>query len=128
VTMRNGPHPPAPSPARRGGEGRLRHGALIVYGALGGAVAWATHLVVVYALLPVACLTGTGLVIHLTTLLFGGVVVGAIVVSWRLRGRADAGPAERWLATGSILLNALFLFAVLVEGSAAFVVDPCLGM
>ena len=94
--------------------------------ALGGAVAWATHLIAVYALLPVACQTGTGLVIHLTTLLFGGVVIGAIVVGVRGRRRSDAGPAERWLATASLLLNALFLFAVLVEGAAAFVVDPCL--
>lgn len=110
------------------GEGRLRHGALIFFGALGGALAWATHLVVVYALLPIACLTGTGLVIHLATFLFGAVTVGAIVVAMRGRQRPDAGQAERWLATASLLLNALFLFAILVEGAAAFVVDPCLGM
>jgi len=66
------------------------------------------------------------LVTHLTTLLFGGVVVGAIVVSVRGRRRPDAGPAERWLATGGLLLNAIFLFAIVVEGMAAFVVDPCL--
>jgi hypothetical protein len=108
------------------GKGRLRHGALIAFGTLGGALTWATHLIVVYALLPIACLTGTGLVIHLMTLIFGGVAVGAIVVSLRLWERPDVGPAERWLATGSIPLNALFLFAILVEGAAAFVVDPCL--
>ena len=109
-------------------QSRLRHGALIFFAALGGAIVWATHLVVIYALQPIACATTSGLVIHLTTILFGGIVVGAIVVSLRLRGRSDAGQAERWLATASILLNAIFLFAILVEGAAAFVVDPCLGM
>ena len=140
MTMTGTPHPPAPSPVRgrgeekpspsgRGlGEGRLRHGALIFFAALGGAIVWATHLIVIYALLPIACLTASGLVIHLTTLLFGGVVVGAIVVAGRLRSRPDAGQAERWLASASILLNAIFLFAILLEGAAAFVVDPCLGM
>ena len=108
-----------------GGRGYL-HGALVFFMALGGAIFWATHLVVIYALLPVACQTGTGLVIHLTTILFGGAVGGAILVGVRGRRRSDAGPAERWLATASILLNALFLFAVLLEGAAAFVVDPCL--
>jgi uncharacterized membrane protein len=101
---------------------------LVFFMALGGAVAWATHLVVIYALQPIACATASGLVIHLTTLLFGAAIAGAIVVGMRGRRRPDAGPAERWLATASILLNALFLFAVLVEGAAAFVVDPCLGM
>jgi hypothetical protein len=107
-------------------RGRLLHGALIVFGALGGALAWSTHLIVVYALLPIACLTGSGLVIHLMTLLFGGVTVGAIVVSRRLRVRPDAGPAERWLGTGGMLLNALFLLAILLAGLAAFIIDPCL--
>jgi hypothetical protein len=107
---------------------RLRHGALIFFVALGGAIAWATHLVVIYALQPIACATASGLVIHLMTILFGGVTVGAIVVAMRGRGRPDAGQAERWLATASLLLNGLFLFAILVEGAAAFVVDPCLGM
>lgn len=111
-----------------GEQGRLWHGALIFFAALGGAIVWATHLIVIYALLPIACLTASGLVIHLTTLLFGGVVVGAIVVAGRLRSRPDAGQAERWLASASILLNAIFLFAILLEGAAAFVVDPCLGM
>ena len=120
------PRPPSPSPARRGGESRLRHGALIVFGALGGAVAWATHLILVYALLPIACLTGTGLVIHLTTLLFGGVAGVAIVVSARGWQRPNAGSAERWLGAAGLLLNAIFLFGILVEGAAAFVVDPCL--
>ncbi len=109
-----------------GGGGKLRHGALIFFAGLGGALVWATHLIVIYALLPIACLTGTGLVIHLMTLLFGGAAGAAIVVAVRLRERPDAGQAERWLATGSLLLNAIFLFAILVEGAAAFVVDPCL--
>jgi hypothetical protein len=146
VTMNNRGSPtPSPSPLRwrgehdapglplsaaagrgQGGGGKLRHGALIAFGVLGGAVAWITHLMTVYALLPVACLTGTGLVIHLTTLLFGGVAVGAIVVSARGWQRPNAGSAERWLGAAGLLLNAIFLFAILVEGAAAFVVDPCL--
>ena len=109
-----------------GEQGRLRHGALIFFGALGGAIVWATHLIVIYALLPIACLSASGLVIHLATILFAGVAVAAIVVAVRLQGRPDAGQAERWLAAASLLLNAIFLFAILLEGAAAFVVDPCL--
>ena len=109
-------------------QSRLRHGALVFFMALGGALAWATHLIVIYALQPIACTTSSGLVIHLTTILFGGAVVGAIVVAAHGRQRPDAGQAERWLAAASLLLTAIFLFAILVEGMAAFVVDPCLGM
>jgi hypothetical protein len=107
-------------------RGRLTRAALIAFGALGGAVSWSIHLIVIYALVPIACLMSSGLLIHLMTLLFGAVAGATIYVSWIEMRRGRVGGDVRWIGAAGVVLNAMFLLAIILEGIAVFVVDPCL--
>lgn len=131
-----------PSPRRRGVGGEVSPEARgevspeagreisrklpIAFGALGGSVAWAIHLIVIYAVVPIACLTSSGLIVHLMTLLFGAAAGASIYVSWRGMQQRMGGGDARWLGAAGVILNSIFLLAILLEGVAAFVIDPCL--
>ena len=103
----------------------LRNWARLWYGALGGAVAWSLHLLASYAILPVACAAGSTLPIHALTLVFALATIGAGVASFASWRRAGATAAERWTGLASLVLNGIFLFAIIIEGLPAFALHPC---
>jgi hypothetical protein len=98
---------------------------MLWFGALAGAIAWSLHLLVAYALVGVACATGLGILIDLTTLVTALVTVAGGVAAWRNWRRPEIGDGGRLLAVGGMLLNGMFLFAILVEGYPNLVLGPC---
>lgn len=91
---------------------RLWRGSL-VYAA--PPTAWIVHLLLSYALVPPACSSST-VPLHVGTAVLAGVAALAAV-----RGRRWAQPGR----TVAISLGALFLLAILLQGAANAVVDPC---
>lgn len=98
---------------------------MLWFGALAGAIAWSLHLLVAYALVGVACATGLGILIDLTTLVTALVTVAGGVAASRNWRRPEIGDGGRLLAVGGMLLNGMFLFAILVEGYPNLVLGPC---
>lgn len=114
------------------------------FGVAAGPIVWAIHLVLVYALVSLACnwrffsftmLGVPGIVVILTavTLVMGAIVLYAGLLSrrnWRLiqeEERLHGRREERhyFLAYSGLLLSALFLLAMLVALIPAFVLGPC---
>lgn len=106
------------------------------FGVLAGPLAWTVHLLLSYALLPVACSTGIGWVLHAVTLLTAGVTAWAGLVAYRRwqRHRDDPrdgvrGPRSGWrrfMALSGVALSALFFVVILLEGLPVAIVSPCL--
>ena len=105
----------------------------------GGAIAWSLHLVLSYLVIGLACrpegpLLQAGSWVTTAILLAlsaaaAAVTVGAAIVAARIR-RADGEPAERggsWRGLGlvGLVLNAVFLVAILFAGSAVFALPAC---
>ena len=120
-------------PSRTGETGRPKLWLAVSAGAL----AWTAHLLVSYALLPLACATGLAWILHavtLATLLATAAGGWAAYQAWvRYRDRAGPSPGGReagyqqYLGLSGALLNALFGFAILLEGLPVAIVSPCLG-
>ena len=115
-------------------RGRARLG----FALFGGPAAWALHFAASYALTTLACTTGWGwlpaAIVALTAVL-GGAAAVALVLGWR-GWRARGPPAwdtaltepGGWLPflyTGAIMLAAVSLLTIVLEGSAAAMVPPC---
>lgn len=84
----------------------------------GPSSAWAAHLLVSYLLVPPACDT-TSIPLHITTAVFAAAAVSSIVVG--IRG-VD-GDRSRPLA--ALVLGGIFVLAILLQGAANAMVDPC---
>ncbi len=120
------------------------------YALLGGGAAWAFHLMVAYALVEIACnsdrLVGTtfGLpnahVLGLALTLVAAVTAfGAASVAWAMAGGAiptdpvdDAGAPEalgrrRFVAYFGVVMNGLFLLAIVMAGLAFVFLRACTG-
>jgi hypothetical protein len=115
------------------------------FAVLGGMSAWAVHFWAGFALVEIACRTtfpafsalglgGLELLMAAITLLFGGVAVAALVVSWRVRERAGAvaepdGDGPNALATfmgrTGLYLSGFFLAAIVLAAVPAFVLQGC---
>jgi hypothetical protein len=102
---------------------------------LAGPAAWTVHLLLSYPLVPLVCATGLGILLHLVTLFTAVTTFAAGVIALRLwdraarTARADDAPgtaATDYLAFSGLLMNALFLFIILVEGLPNFLVNPCI--
>lgn len=99
---------------------------------IAGPAAWMLRLLIGLALVPNACQAGTVWILHLLTLLFGGVAVAALVVSVRSRRAVGllsttAGTERtRFVALLAVAVNAAVVLAIGMEGLAVAVVDPCL--
>jgi hypothetical protein len=99
-----------------------------------GPVAWTAHLLVSYLLLPVACATGLTVLLHMVTLLTAlpTAAAGALALGAWLDLTTAAPGAERgsgrqrqWLALAAVLLDALFLLVIVLEGIPNFFLGPC---
>ncbi|MDP9019464.1 MAG: hypothetical protein M3N25_01455 [Actinomycetota bacterium] len=80
--------------------------------------AWGGHLLVSYLLVPPACET-TVAPLHVTTAVFALAAVGSIVVG--IRG-VDGDGSRPFAA---ILLGGIFVLAIVLQGAANAMVDPC---
>lgn len=130
--------------AQPGHPARLAGGLLLWYGVLGGALAWAVHLLAAWGLDELACAAGServsavplaqavGLAVVIPALLTAGSLLVAVLV-WRRTARAErAAGAEdhsygraRMLATLGIWANLLFLAMIVLGGIAVLVFPPC---
>lgn len=104
------------------------------FGNLGGALAWALHLHVLFVFAPWACALHTRWPIHVTTLALLSLTACAGIVSavhWRKSPRVhehlEAAPDRaRFMAVIGALINIFFFLVILAQWIPAFVVDPCL--
>jgi len=131
--------------AQPGHRARLAGGLLLWYGVLGGAVAWAVHVLVAWGIDELACAAGSERVsavplwqaVGLSVLIPALVTAGSLLVAalvWRRTTRAQRAGAEdpaygraRMLATLGIWANLLFLAIILLGGIAVLVLPPCQG-
>lgn len=102
------------------------------FGVLAGPLAWTAHLLLSYPLVYVACGVGWwGMaLLNAITLATALLAVAGGVVGWRSWRRAGPGadpPAGsvRFMGRSGVLLSALFLFAILLEGAPNLALSPC---
>lgn len=117
--------------------GGRRELAALWFGFLGPPVLWAARLCTAYVLVPAACDRGGLPALHAVTAAALAGTIAAGFVAWR-RWRAAAtaeGPAAageptggrtRFLGIAGVLSAALFATAIVAEGLANVLVDPCL--
>ncbi|MFJ8579863.1 hypothetical protein [Micromonospora sp. NPDC093277] len=122
---------------------RLAGGLLLWYGVLGGAVAWAVHLLVAWSLDELACARGSESIsalplwqaLGLAVVIPGLVALGALLVAalaWRRTAAAQATGTtgrgfdrSRLLAVLGVWANLLFLAIIVLGGIAVLVFPPC---
>jgi hypothetical protein len=98
------------------------------FGFLAGPVAWTLHELVSYVLVGVACRMGFGSVLHLVTVACLALAGAGAYVAFRAHPSGLLAPrtAADLLAGAGILTDALFAFAIIMEGLPNVVVSPCL--
>lgn len=121
-------------------ESKNATSAWLWFGALGGAIAWAVHLVVLYPLVDVACATGSVLLLHAVTALTLAVALAAALSCRRFgrvsrggsgepAGDGDARPRQRsrteFMARAGLWLDVLFAVAIVAEWIPVLLLDPC---
>ncbi|MGW1060654.1 hypothetical protein [Micromonospora rubida] len=122
---------------------RLAGGLLLWYGVLGGALAWAAHLLVAWPLDELTCAAGSERVaavplrqaVGLAVVIPALVTVGSLLVAalvWRRTARSQSAGTEdraygrsRMLAVVGVWANLLFLAIILLGGVALLVLPPC---
>ena len=120
------------APTRAGEIGTLP----LWFGFTAGALAWTVHLLLSYAILPIACASGTAWILHAVTLgtllwtALGGLVAYR---AWKSsppeQPGSTRGPATGFrhhMALYGLLLNVLFGFAIVLEGLPVAILSPCL--
>lgn len=87
-------------------------------------VAWMSQLLLLYLLVPVACQQGRA-PLHVVTAAALVAALGAVAPGRGRRRRGSA--AERPLAIIDVarIQSGFFLFAIILTGAAALVIDPC---
>lgn len=105
-----------------------RTGFLRLFAFFGAAVAWMTHLLVSWSMVPLACQSGYGW-LHLATVLAVAVSLAAIAAALKLRSyQGEATEQSEMLAyldTLAVWMSALFLFAILMAAAANFWLSAC---
>lgn len=126
-----------------GPRARLTGGLLFWYAALGGAVAWAVHLLAVWGVDELTCAGGRERigalplrgVIAVAVVLPALAAVGALLAAalvWRRTAHPPDGVDERPVGRGrmvavvAIWSNLLFLTIIVLGGIALLVLPPCL--
>jgi hypothetical protein len=97
----------------------------------GGMTAYALHLFVGLAFVPLSCALGTTWPIHGATILTLAAVVGSTAVAWWVRRSARRCPPvlqrrRLLLGTAGLFLNGLALMIVVLSDVPSQVLDPCL--
>lgn len=106
------------------------------FGTLGAAVAWFTHLIVVYVLVPVTCaVSGPGAMI-VASFLLSGIAAAAGAVAWHSWRQMSAeergdlvgemeGSRKGFMLYGGLLASGVFLLAILLATIPIFFLNPC---
>jgi hypothetical protein len=102
-----------------------------VVGFGGGMTAYALHLFVGLALVPLSCGLGSTWPIHLATAVTVAAITGsAVVAAWVRRSAAGVTPEvarrRRVLGSAGLFLNGLALMVVLLSDLPNYVLNPCL--
>ena len=102
-----------------------------IIGFAGGMTAYALHLFVGLAFVPLSCRLGTTWPIHTATALTLAAILGSTAVAWWVRRSARrAGPVlqRRRLLLGSagLFLNGLAFAIVVLSDVPSHVLDPCI--
>jgi hypothetical protein len=109
--------------------------AALWFAFLGGPIAWSARLLSSYPMVPVACRLESTLPLNVITGLTALIASAAVVTGWvayrRVRaggpgGLGDAYARARFMAIAGVMISALFTYAILAEGLAPFLHDPCL--
>jgi hypothetical protein len=107
------------------------------FGMLGGAGAWALHLVVSYALVPAACAAGLGFLLYLAIPVFIGLAALAIFFAWRGWQASRDIPDEngnghrlvyqrvRFMALSGLAMSGFFLMVIIAQSVPIIMQDPC---
>ena len=120
---------------------RKAGGLLLWFGALGGALAWAVHLIAAWGIVELTCVSGHRSLgdVPIRAAVAIGVVVPAVVTlasllvswrAWRQASRAERGDDPRMQRTGLVALigvcaDLLFLTIIIAGGAAVLVFQPC---
>jgi hypothetical protein len=97
---------------------------------LGAPIAWAIHLMAIYLLVPVACITGTTLALQVVNAGTLAAAVLAGVVGW-LHVRRPEGDSERtrqrvrFMARAAIVFSVFFSLVIVAESLPSVLDDPC---
>lgn len=101
---------------------------------LGPPLIWAARFGVNYVLLPYTCAHDAALLLHIITLVALLGIGWAAVVAWKIRRARDGmEPVElggmearaRFMALAGLLGSGIFFAAIVAEGVAVFIIDPC---
>jgi hypothetical protein len=123
------------------GGGRLG-GLLLWFAVLGGAVAWAVHLLAAWSIDELTCAAGSGAVsgvplrvaVSLAAGIPAAVAVAALMLSWRAWRRTAAATEQgvdramgraKMLALVGLWSNLFFLAIIVLGGAAILVFPPC---
>ena len=106
-------------------------------GMLGGAGAWALHLVYSYSLVPAACTAGLGFLMYLGIPMFLGLAGLSAYCAWRGWDVSRDLPPEseearryiikrvRFMAISGLAMSAFFLMVIVAQSVPILLQDPC---
>jgi hypothetical protein len=107
------------------------------FGALGGPIAWAIHLVLLYPLVPFVCQAGGSILLYIVAFVLIGVIVFAGITAWlswkkipvedQRRLLDDMNTDRRtFMSFFGLLSSGFFLFAAILGTLPIFFMHPCL--
>lgn len=102
---------------------------------LAGPIAWSAHLLLSYALVPIACDTGWAFLLVVVTAITALVALAGAFVSRRLpqSGASETADARltnasermRFIVYAGFLSGTFFAVVIVVQGLPIFFLDPC---
>lgn len=120
---------------RRDDVAHTRTSVALWFAVLGGPAAGLANVLVSYPAVDRACVNDSGLILHVLTLFFLLVALGAGATGWRLRERIGDGPStaagmlarSRFMATLGILTAAISIFGIILQWIPIFFIGACHG-
>jgi nicotinamide riboside transporter PnuC len=108
------------------------------FGMLGGAAAWAAHLVMAYSLVPLACAQGLEILLYATIPLTMIIALAAIFFAWRGwsqvrelemetdgNGNRLVSQRVRFMALSGLAMSTLFLVVIIAQSVPILTQNPC---
>jgi len=116
-------------------DARTSTSVALWFAVLGGPAAGLANVLVSYPAVDRACVNDSGLILHVLTLLFLLVALGAGATAWTLRERIGDWPStaagmqarSRFMATLGILTAAISIFGIILQWIPIFFIGACHG-